>query len=100
MIEQFIDRLLPEGWDDYTREERMDFWRGEMWDGSPAIGTEQRQTICAAEIHMECFGADPKTYTRALAREYNTILRQLPGWVPDRDNIRGPYGHQRGFRRA
>ena len=100
LIEQFIDRLLPEGWESYTLDERRAFWRGEAWDGEAAVGTVQRQTICAAEVHMECFGGDARTYTKALAREYNTILRQLQGWVPTKKIHSSIYGPQRGFRRT
>ena len=99
LVEQFIDRLLPEGWEDYSREERMAYWRGEAFDGEPAVGTVRRTTITAIEVHVECIGADTRTFTKALAREYNTILRQLPGWKPVRTIRSAAYGPQRGFRR-
>ena len=98
LIEEFIDRKLPDDWDTRTLEKRMEFWRG--WDGEPLEGDVVRQTICAMEVHCECFFGQPKDLTKAAARDINAILRQLPGWkaVP---TVHDPiYGRQRGFRRA
>ena len=99
MIEQFLEQPVPEDWEDRTKEERLDFVRGFESGLVSENDSMLRQTITAIEVHVECFGLDMRSYTKAAAREYNNILRQLPGWAPAND-LRGPYGHQRGFRRT
>ena len=99
IIEQFLDTPVPVGWEDYTQEERLDVIRGFGSELDSEAGMTLRQTITAAEIHVECLGCSLNNFPRSLAREYNTILRQLPGWKPAQIK-KSPYGHQRGFRRV
>lgn len=98
LIEEFLEKRLPADWETRTLEKRMEFWRG--WDGEPLEGDVVRQKVCALELHCECFFGQPKEMTKAMARDYNAVLRQIQGWVPVKDIHDPVYGRQRGFRRG
>ncbi|MCL5292557.1 MAG: virulence-associated E family protein [Actinobacteria bacterium] len=100
-IREFLDTLLPEGWDELDIAARRRFIHGTDFGGSPA-GSVARDRVCAMEIWVELFEGDPKQLTPAQAREINDVLRNTPGWQPQIES-RGrlyfgkQYGQQRGF---
>lgn len=101
LIENFLNRKLPAGWDNWELDKRLMYWDG--WDdsgsGEGGFGDgEARTKVCAIEIWLELFKGDPKAYTPVQAREINGILRQLKGWKSASSTDCGPlYGRQRGF---
>lgn len=97
LIENFLDTLLPKGWEKMDLDKRMLFWGGGF--GEKEEGTEIRNRVCAIEIWQELFRGDPKTFTPMQAREINGILRRIPGWKSQSSMNCGIYGRQRGFSR-
>lgn len=97
LLEQFVKRLLPKDWATRNLSQRLAYWN-DGFDDEKQAGTERRKTICALEIHCELFGGTVKDYTPQKTREYNAMLKRLPGWkARSRINYGEIYGQQRGF---
>lgn len=95
LVENFLERLLPENWDNRDLESRLLFLNGGFGD---EVGTVRRDKVCALEIWQELFHGDPKAFSPLQAREINSILRRVPGWIPTSSANCGPlYGRQRCF---
>lgn len=98
LIEEFLERLLPQNWEDLALEYRRSFFDDNLGEGY--IGTMKRSSVCALEIWTELFEGNKKTFTQAQAREINNILRQIEGWEYNRMTCHmKPYPRGRGFRR-
>lgn len=99
LIETFVDVLLPEDWKQKSREDRQNWFREA--EGFRAVGSLQRDTVCAAEVWAECMLRDPANFPRQDKRDIAAMLRQLPGWKeePGRQKC-GPYGLQVRYRRV
>ena len=96
VIENFLETLLPEKWEERDLSARLMFYNGSFEDDEK--GTERRNRVCALEIWTELFKGDIKTYTQAQAREITGILRQIKGWKFYGSAYCGkPYGKQRAF---
>lgn len=94
VIQEYLDRLLPEDWDGLGLYDRRDFLRGTK------VGTVRRQTVSNVEIWCECFEYDAKTLEMRNSRELTAVLKKL-GWKIDEKRTRIPvYGVQRLFRRV
>lgn len=97
VLEQFVERLLPKDWATRNLSQRLAYWN-DGFDDEKQAGTERRKAICALEIHCELFGGTVKDYTPQKTREYNAMLKRLPGWkARSRINYGEIYGQQRGF---
>lgn len=97
LLEQFVERLLPKDWATRNLSQRLAYWN-DGFDDEKRAGIERRKTICALEIHCELFGGTVKDYTPQKTREYNAMLKRLPGWkARSRINYGEIYGQQRGF---
>lgn len=97
LLEQFVERLLPKDWATRNLSQRLAYWN-DGFDDEKQAGTERRKAICALEIHCELFGGTVKDYTPQKTREYNAMLKRLPGWkARSRINYGEIYGQQRGF---
>jgi putative DNA primase/helicase len=81
IIDEFLDMLLPAGWNDMDIATRRYFIHGNEF-GTEKEGTVTRDKVCAMEIWVELFQGDPKAMTPIAAREINEILRKLEGWIP------------------
>ena len=75
MVEMYLNRKLPENWDDMDLTDRR-FWL----DSSDEDGTIERETVCVMEIWAECFKNQPKDKKRADSDDIVRILQQL-GWT-------------------
>ena len=96
LVENFLEMLLPEDWDDRDLENRLLYLSGGF--GDQEEGVKQRDRVCALEIWQELFHGDPKTFTPLQSREINNMLRRAPGWEPSSGRNCGPlYGRQRCF---
>lgn len=96
LIEEFLERLVPENWDSMDIDQRLEFLGT---DFGVTAGTIKRNKICAIEIWRELFRGDPKTYTYSQAREISHILKSLKGWKAIGRARIGPYGMQRAYER-
>lgn len=76
LIEEYLNTLLPEGWDSWDIEKRQDYFR----DPLVQKGVNTRTLVCAAEIWCECLGKNKADMTRYTSREINDLMRTIPGW--------------------
>ncbi|WP_418482678.1 VapE domain-containing protein [Frisingicoccus sp.] len=99
LILDFLDRDIPDNWEQMKLMERKIFLNGnaKLPEGRHLI---KRDKTCAAEIWSECFGGDPRYLNRRESAEINSILTGLKGWKKMRTPRKfGQYGSQRGFER-
>lgn len=79
VIQEFLDTLLPEGWDDKELYERKVFWANQGDELAP-LGTEVRGKVCVAEIWCELFGQKKSDMTRYNTKDLHNIMKSLEGW--------------------
>lgn len=96
VIEDFIEKLLPEDWD------KKDIYDRRTWLDDPLakVGTIQRDFVCIAEIWCECLHKEKTDMSRYNTREINDILRSLPDWEFISSTKTFPiYGKQKYYKR-
>ncbi|WP_195509889.1 virulence-associated E family protein [Clostridium tyrobutyricum] len=100
LIREYLDRLLPENWGDLDIGARRMFIHDTDF-GKVKEGTVKRDRVCAMEIWVELFQADPKQMTPAQSREINDILRKIEGWQPySKGSGKLKFGKNYGLQRA
>ena len=95
IIADYLDRLLPAGWDDMDLYARRSFLEG------TAEGVTQRKTVCILEIWAEALNGNPDKLDRYAIKEIRDIMTGLKGWTRannQRATIK-PYGRQRFYER-
>lgn len=95
IISAYLDRTLPEGWDD------MDIYARRQWLETDAVGTVKRTTVCTMEIWAEALGGNPDKIDRYIVKEIRDIMADFPNWVhqgAQQRTIR-PYGRQKYYER-
>jgi len=92
LIENFLERKLPENWDWMTTEERR------MWleNNNSEAGEVTRTEVCNYEIWCECLGYPERAFNAKESRPITVILKSL-GWNFKTIKRTGPYGKQRIF---
>jgi len=94
LIEAYLNRLLPEDWDD------MDEYSRRTWLDSDAVGKEQRQVVSGYEIAVEALGLNPKKEP-GVSKDIAKIMESFPEWQRGPSKIKRPlYGDQRYWRRV
>lgn len=95
LVADYLDRLLPEGW------ESMDTYSRRQWLDSEAEGTQRRETVCTLEIWAEALGGNPDKLDRYAAKEIRDIMAGLPDWkhCGNKRTTARPYGRQRYYER-
>jgi hypothetical protein len=95
IIADYLDRLLPEDWDD------RDLYDRRTWLESGAEGTVQRTAVCTLEIWAEALGGNPDKLDRYVAKEIRDVLAGMPEWRHQGASQRTirPYGRQKYFER-
>jgi len=95
MVLEYLDRLLPEDW------ENMDIYDRRNWMDNPENdGTEIRDRVCTAEVWCECLGNEKENMTRYNTREVNDMLRSLTEWEPVVSTVKFKiYGKQKYYQR-
>jgi predicted P-loop ATPase len=95
IISEYLERLLPEGWD------ALDTYTRRQWLETDTVGTIKRQTVCILEIWAEALNGNPDKLDRYAIKEIGDIMARLPEWQRSgnkRTTIR-PYGRQRFYER-
>jgi hypothetical protein len=97
MIQEFIHKELPATWDSLTMDQRRAWFQNnsEMTPDEPRI---KRETICAVEILVECFGQKTDEKTRYRTKEINQILKRLDDLEYIGRTREKPYGLQHRYR--
>ena len=95
IIGEYLDRLLPPGWDD------MDTYARRQWLETNAVGTVERKAVCAFEIWAEGLRGNPDRIDRYALKEIHDIMAKLPGWRSSgrKQKTIKPYGKQRFYER-
>lgn len=81
MVEEYLDRLLPENWEELTPEARRDFINGDaVTEGIRCV--RKRETVSLTEIRVEMCGEDRRRSggNDLLSRRLANIMNSLPGW--------------------
>lgn len=105
LVQDYLERLLPEDWEDMDLYQRRSFLGGSEFSGSTATGTVRRQRVCTMEIWCECFGKERQNLKRTDSYEIEGILSKIGGWEVTAANKYGKtryplYGPQKTFVRT
>ena len=95
IVADYLDRLLPEGWDG------LDLYTRRQWLETDAVGVRRRTSVCTLEIWAEALGGNPDKLDRYGSKEIRDIMAGLPEWRHQgnkRATIK-PYGRQRYYER-
>ena len=97
IIEDFLEKKIPEDWAAWDLTQRQVFWSGgAKFDGALIV----RDRVCAAEIWCEALGKNRGDLRQHDSRTINSLLARMPGWQPIGLKRAGkPYGPQRCFGR-
>lgn len=79
LVRTYLEKLLPEGWDDMTIFDRRNFLNGSEFGGSGRVGIVRRTKVCNMEIWCECFGKEPSTMKKTDSYELTAIMNRI-GW--------------------
>ena len=96
IVAEYLERLLPEGWDS------MDYYTRRQWLETDAVGTIRRTTVCTLEIWTEALGGHPDKLDRYGAKDIRDIMAGLPEWRHQGNKriTARPYGRQRYYERS
>lgn len=99
LVEEYLETLLPEDWEERGLSERRLFLDGDFGNGE---GTMKREKVCALEVWCECLGNRKEQFRAMDRREINDILRNMDGWKPNDSNKKGTlrFGNLYGVQRA
>lgn len=105
LVAEYLDALLPEGWDKMDLYARRNFLGGSEFGGETRTGTVRREQVCIMEIWCECFGKNREVLKKADSYEIEGILNKIGGWTKFTGNKTGKknvpsYGPQRVFVRT
>lgn len=95
IIQDFIERKVPEDWAKWPIDKRRDFWAGTLHGDVGEL--VERQRVCVAEVWCEALGGQLKDCNKTVSREINAVLDRLADWERDGPKPHGPYKTQRGF---
>ena len=96
IVAEYLDRLLPEGWDD------LDTYTRRQWLETDAVGTTERDTVCLLEIWAEALNGNPDKFDRYAVKEIGDIMAGMPEWrrQGNKQKTIRPYGRQKYFKRS
>ena len=101
-ILEYLDKPLPDGWDELSVEERVDYIQGRS---ALELGTctRRRDVVSVVEVRMEMLGETRESVGKvdSMSRRIADVLNHLPGWTRGKKLIRrGAYGPQRAYSRV
>ena len=102
LVQDYLDRLLPENWDNMDLYQRRTFLGGGEFEDTPTEGPVRRERVCIMEIWCECFSKERQNLKKADSYELEGILNKIGGWDRYTGNASGKmrisgYGIQRAF---
>jgi len=99
MVEEYLDTLLPDTWEDMDIYARRSYVNDKS-DPTRPNGVTQRTSVSNAEIWCECFGRNLSEMKPADSYAIAALMTQVDGWERTNDRCRQPmYGRQRLYRR-
>lgn len=95
IVEEYLRRKLPEGWDDMEYNQRM------LFLDSEDEGSAERRQVSNIEIWVEALRNPAKAMEPKDARAITAMMMRIPGWrrTGKRQHIKG-YGLQRIYRKV
>jgi len=99
MVEEYLERLLPENWEEMDLYRRREYIRD---PGDPTLpkGTVRRETVSNPEIWCECFGRNLSEMKPADSYAIAALMTRVDGWERTGERCKQPlYGRQRLYRR-
>lgn len=102
IISDYLETLLPMGWDSMDLYQRRSFLGGSEFEGADHKGILRREKVCIMEIWCECFGKERQNLKRTESYEIEGILMRIGGWEKLKTNKTGKtyftiYGPQKTF---
>jgi predicted P-loop ATPase len=99
MVEEYLDTLLPDGWEDMDIYARRSYVNDKS-DPTRPNGVAVKTVVSNAEIWCECFGRNLSEMKPADSYAIAALMTQVDGWERTNDRCRQPmYGRQRLYRR-
>lgn len=99
IVEEYLERLLPEDWDEMDLYKRRDYIR-DPDDPTHPKGRVRRETVSNTEIWCECFGRKPDELRPTDSYALAAIMTKVDGWERTKDRKYIPlYGRQRVYKR-
>lgn len=100
IVRNYLDMLLPEGWDDMDIYRRREYFRDQD-DPTRTEGNVKRQTVSNIEIWCECFGKGKEEMRPSDSYAISAIMVRIEGWEKTDKSRRSPiYGKQRIYMRT
>lgn len=106
LITEYLNRKLPEDWNDKTLAQRRIYLHGDDFTQPDMTGTVERSRVCPLEIAAELFGVDKVNITTPTARSTLRLIRQTLDNMPNEwrrfDSVKkfSIHGPQRGYYRV
>jgi putative DNA primase/helicase len=102
LVRNYLDTLLPEGWETMSLYDRRNFLNGGEFGSSGRTGTVRRKMVCNMEIWCECFGRESSALKKIDSYEISGIIRKIKGWEKYTATKNGMhlfpiYGKQRAY---
>ena len=96
IVADYLDRLLPPGWDD------MDLYSRRSWLEGSAEGTVPRDTVCTLEVWAEALSGNPDKLDRYAIKEVTDIMAKMSDWQRqgNKQKTFKPYGRQKYYKRT
>ena len=79
LVREYLDRLLPDNWDEMSIYERQDYIRSPE-DPTQPEGTVRRETVSNMEIWCECFGKHKEDLRPSDSYAIAAIMKRIDGW--------------------
>lgn len=104
IVAEYLDRLLPEGWEKMDLYQRRSFLGGGEFETSGITGTVRREKVCVMEVWCECFGKERQNLRKTDSYEMEAIINKIGGWRRYMGSASGKsriplYGVQKTFER-
>ena len=101
MIEEYLNRELPDDWDSMALFARRNFLTGTEFGTPEHAGNHVRTEVSNAEIWCECFGKSLQELKPSDSYGIAAMMAQVPGWERTTSIRRQPiYGRQRLYQRT
>lgn len=99
MVEEYLERLLPEGWDNMDIFRRRDYIR-DPDDLTLPKGTARRIVVSNPEIWCECFGKNLSEMKPSDSYAIAALMTRVNGWERSNERCKQAiFGRQRLYRR-
>lgn len=98
IILDFLERPVPEDWQNWPLDRRRMFWGGAV---QGAVKLVPRDRVCALEVWCEALDGKQRDMRYSDTAEINSIIEASALWERARGSLRFGYcGKQRGFQKV